>query len=90
MTRNGNKRVLQAVDGEYLPAVPGGSKVRRFRLTNARGIRRELAALYGELRNGMIDIETAKAGGFILRTLLEAVRTDDIDRRLMELEENDQ
>lgn len=85
---NGNRRHLQAIEGEHIPASPGGAmpKRRRFRLTDARGVRRELAALYAEMRNGEIDIDTAKAGGFILRCLLESIRTDEIDQRLTELE----
>ena len=79
----------ETIEGEYFPAVPGATlpKRRRFRLTDARGVRRELAALYAEFRNGEVDVETAKAGGFLLRCLLESIRTDEIERRLCQLEE---
>jgi hypothetical protein len=38
------------------------------------------------MRNGQTDIETAKAGAFLLRTILEALRTDDLEVRIDELE----
>lgn len=83
--KNGNKQSEQPLDGEYLPADQGG-KLRRFRLTDARGVRRELAAVYAQLRNGQIDVEKAKACGFLLRCLLESIRTDEIESRLSLLE----
>ena len=88
MSRNGNEMGQQAIDGEYLPVECGGvqPKSRRFRLTDARGVRRELAALYAEMRNGKIDLDTAKAGGFLLRCLLESIRTDEIEQRITQLE----
>lgn len=85
--RNGNQEGGQVIAGEWIPAMAGGApKRRRFRLTNARGVRRELAALYAELRNGETDLDTAKAGGFLLRCLLESIRTDEIEQRITELE----
>jgi len=90
--RNGDDEHTQAIEGQYLPAERGEAspKRRRFRLTDARGVRRELAALYAELRNGEIDLHTAKASGFLLRCLLESIRTDDIEQRLTELEKRPQ
>lgn len=86
--QTGNETALQAIDGEYIPGQAGGAqaKRRRFRLTDARGVRRELAALYAEMRNGEIDLDTAKAGGFLLRCLLESIRTDEIEQRISQLE----
>lgn len=74
------------IKGQWLPAMDGNPKRRRFRLTDARGVRRELAALYAEFRNGEIDSETVKASGFLLRCLLESIRTDEIEQRLTDLE----
>lgn len=86
--RSGNQSSQQALEGEHIPADKAGAppKRRRFRLTDARGVRRELAALYAELRNGETDIEMVKAGGFILRCLLESIRADEIERRITQLE----
>jgi hypothetical protein len=82
--------MTQPLEGELIPADQGTMpKVRRFRLTTARGVRRELAALYGEMRNGQTDLDTAKAGAFILRCLLESIRVDEIDGRLTALEQRE-
>jgi hypothetical protein len=60
---------------------------KRVRLTDARGVRRELAALYAEFRNGAVDAEQAKTGGFLLRCLLESIRCDELETRLAKLED---
>lgn len=75
----------QLIEGELLPAKPGGY-VRKPSLGTARGVRRELAAVYLEFRRGELDTEQTKTAGFVLRCLLEAIRTDEIERRLIELE----
>lgn len=76
----------QLIEASSQVVVLGGFR-RKPSLGTARGIRRELASVYLELRRGDIDIETAKASGFLLRTLLEAVRSDEIERRICELED---
>jgi hypothetical protein len=76
----------QILDGELLPAKRGGFS-RRPALGTARGIRRELAACYLEFRRGDLDTEQAKTAGFLLRCLLESIRTDEIERRLCQLED---
>jgi hypothetical protein len=80
----------QAIEGELLPASRRGSNLsgnrRRFRLTDARGVRRELAGLYAELRNDEIDSDKARTAAFILRCLLESLRLDEIEQRLTALE----
>ena len=60
---------------------------RRFRLTSARNVRRELSVLYAELRNGQVDPETCRTGAFLLRCVLESLRLDEFETRLDELEE---
>lgn len=87
---SGTQNTHQALIGELIPADkgPSGKKLRRFRLTTARGVRRELAALYAELRNGRVDEETARAGGFLLRCVLESLRLDEIEQRLTALEQH--
>lgn len=83
----GTNEPLQVIEGTVIPfAPPPTPKVRRFRLTSARGIRRELSALYSEFRNGQIDADTARTGAFVLRTLLESVRVDELESRIAALE----
>jgi hypothetical protein len=77
-----------ALEGELI--VPTEAQFAAFKrrpsLGTARGVRRELAAVYLEFRRNQIDAETAKTAGFILRTLLESIRMDEIERRIEALE----
>jgi hypothetical protein len=59
---------------------------RRPTLTNAKGVRRELAATYLEFRRGEIDEPHAKTATFILRTALEALAATEFETRLESLE----
>jgi hypothetical protein len=78
----------QAIEGEVIPAdCPLPVKGRRFTLNTARDVRRELANLYSRFQNGKIDADMARTGAFVLRTLLEGIRIDEIERRLVEIEE---
>jgi hypothetical protein len=61
---------------------------RTFRLTNARAVRRELAVVYAELRNGELCVEDAKAAAHVLRCIAECLRLDEFESRLDELEES--
>jgi hypothetical protein len=83
----GSQKRRQAIEGELIPfAQAPVPKVRRFRLTSARGIRRELSAVYHEFRNGELSADDARTAGFILRTLLESVRVDELESRILALE----
>jgi hypothetical protein len=84
MKHTGNCNVNDGEDiviqGEILPAE------KRPRLANVRGVRREMAAVYHELVNGKIDSEAAKARVYTLRAIAEAIRLDEIERKLHELD----
>jgi hypothetical protein len=85
--RTGTNEPLQVIEGTVIPFVqPPAPKTRRFRLTSARGIRRELSAVYHEFRNGELSADDARTAGFILRTLLESVRVDELESRILALE----
>lgn len=87
MTQSGIQPERQALEGTLIPfTLAPVPKIRRFRLTSARGIRRELAALYAEFRNGALDADTTRTSAFVLRCLLESLRLDEIERRLSDLE----
>lgn len=60
---------------------------KRLRLTTARDVRRELHRLYALLMDGKLDTDTARTGGFLLRTLLESIRTDELETRITALED---
>lgn len=80
--------MAQLLEGEVIFANKAPHLPKRLRLASARDIRRELARLYGQLLSGDIDNETARSAGFLLRTLLESVRVDEIERRLILLEQS--
>ena len=83
---NGGPSNQQPIEGEVIQARLAPVKRRRFRLTDARGVRRELAGLYHELRNAEIGESEARTGAFILRCLLESIRMDEMETRLTALE----
>lgn len=80
---------LQLIEGEVLPASRGGF-ARRPALGSARGVRRELAATYLELRRGEITEDHARTAAFILRCCLESLRIDEIEQRLTAIEKGTQ
>ncbi|WP_296697500.1 hypothetical protein [Thiocapsa sp. UBA6158] len=80
---------IHAVPSDSSPKTPRKAPApRRFRLTSARNVRRELSVLYAELRNGEVDPETCRTGAFLLRCVLESLRLDEFETRLDDLEES--
>lgn len=65
----------------------GAPTPRRFRLTSARGVRKELSGLYARMINDETNPEVARVGAYVLRTRLEAIRLDVIEAELKRLEE---
>jgi hypothetical protein len=60
--------------------------VRVGRLDSPVSVRRELARLYTELRNGRVDPKVANSGGFLLGQITKALELEMIDERLSTLE----
>lgn len=79
----------QVIEGELIPANKPPLSSKRIRLTTARDVRRELHRLYDGVLRGEIDTDTGRTGGFLLRTLLESIRIDEIETRLTELEKGE-
>jgi hypothetical protein len=50
-------------------------------------VRRELARLYTELRNGRVEPKVANSGGFLLGQITKALELEMIDERLARLED---
>ncbi|MCX8085606.1 MAG: hypothetical protein N3C63_01760 [Rhodocyclaceae bacterium] len=80
------EKAADALEGEIISASRTGY-ARRPSLGTARGVRRELAALYLELRRGQIDERHATASAYLLRCVLESIRLDEIEQRLTALEQ---
>lgn len=80
------EKAVEVIEGEIVSASRTGYS-RRPSLGTARGVRRELAALYLELRRGEIDERHATSAAYLLRCVLESIRLDEIEQRLTALEE---
>ena len=79
----------QLLVGEHIPARPAPLP-KRLRLSSARDVRRELHRIYSLLMSGEIGDDTCRTATFVLRTLLESVRVDEVERRLALLEKSTQ
>ena len=69
--------------------LPSPIPTRRRTLQTARDIQRELARLYWELREGLVDPALGGRLCFVLMSLLRAVETSDIEARVERLEGKD-
>lgn len=87
MTQGGTDAGAQALVGTLEPADPPRGRMPRIRLTSARDIRRELAALYRHARHGQLDAARACRLAFLLNSLLHAIEMTDIEHRLRALEQ---
>lgn len=74
-------------EGEYLPATPPPRKARIGRLDTLAGIRKELARVYRECRQGDLSAATGTKLAFILQCLNKSVEVEAIEQRLRALEE---
>lgn len=72
----------QPVDGRPPPQ----RRARRIRLETADQVRAEAARLYREARAGLLPIGDACRFAFLLTTVLRAIETADVERRIAQLE----
>lgn len=87
-TQDGTKRTpdrpLSLVKSEERPN-PTPSP--RFRLNDMRGVRRELAGVYREARQGGLDLAAACKLGYLLSTLAKVSEAEALEGRLERLEQ---
>jgi len=57
------------------------------RLNSLRNVRRELARLYVDLRNGRVEPRIAGPGAYILTVIIKAMEVELIEARLEALEQ---
>lgn len=86
--------MTDAVSGIYLPASrdsTGGKGAppppKKIDLRNAEAMRREMAAVYRDMRNGKIETKDGTRLMFALNALRQAYETDLLEKRLERLEE---
>lgn len=82
------KTALTLVSGTVCADPPRGmQKRRRFRLTSARGCRREVASLYAEARDGTMPIEVAVKLTYIVSSLVKILSDCELEQRVTALEQ---
>lgn len=73
----------QALEGEHLPAARPIPPVRRIPLKTLRDVRREMARVYTECRQGVMD----PADGSKLNYMLQAISKNIVDQKVLEIDE---
>ena len=82
----------EPVSGEFLPANrdstggKGDTSPPKIDLRNAEAMRRELAAVYRDMRAKRIDMQDGTRLAYVLNMLRQAYETDVLQRRVEELE----
>ncbi len=56
------------------------------RLNNSIAVRRKLARVIADLEAGRLGVGQARTMGYLLSLLLQAIRVDDLERRLEAVE----
>lgn len=84
--------MTEPVSGEFLPANrestgrEGRTPPPKIDLRNAEAMRREMAAVYRDMRSGRIDSQVGTRLVYVLNALRQAYETDVLQRRVEELE----
>lgn len=85
MSKRGNVKSSEVIEGELLPATP--PRV-RLRLATVRDCRRELAKVYIEARRGQLPATEAARLGWLLQTLVGVIRDSELEERISKLEQS--
>lgn len=65
---------------------PGSPKRRTFKLTTIRSVRREMASIYNEARNGRMSLDQACRFIYILSSLAKTIEASEVEDRIAALE----
>lgn len=85
--------MTDASSGEFLPANrdstggKGSSPPPKIDLRNAEAMRREMAAVYRDMRAGRIDPQNGTRFAYVLNMIRQAYETDVLQKRIEKLEE---
>ena len=86
MTRSRNAIKAQVADDSQLTVISHPYLTARPRLATIRGCRRELASLYCAAKAGAVEVSEATKLAYVLKTIIEAIQSGDIEERLTTLE----
>ena len=85
MTANGEWLPAKQVTVQVLGAAPTPSRVR---LNNIREVRREMAKVYSEARNGTLRSDVASRLVYMLTQLSTLIRDSELEDRVRQLEDD--
>lgn len=60
--------------------------MKQIRLTKPGQIKRFLASIMNQVNEGSIDVDKARALGYLSQILLKAIETEDLEKKIKELE----
>lgn len=76
--------MTEALDQPSEAAIP---PPRVGRLTSSRGVRRELARLYADARQGRLDVKNGAKLAYMLTCLHKVIEIEEVLRRIQALED---
>lgn len=79
-------KILRKKGGGYSP-MGTKSKKTSFRLSSPKDIRRTLAKVTNMIANDEIDVKKANAIIYSCNSILNSIRTDELEKQVQELEE---
>jgi hypothetical protein len=85
----GRRKKPQPIDGELIFADPT-PRAAKINLHNLAAIRQELAAVYRDMRNGVIPCADGTKLAFVLGMLGQAFEREDLEARVTALESKPQ
>ncbi len=82
-SRTDHLNTTETVDTSMTPPEP---TPKRIKLTTVRGVRRELASVYSDCRQGRLDPSTGSKLTYILTAVAKVLEVSDLEARLIALE----
>lgn len=74
----GNRRNSQAIEGEVIVRAPSP----RLRLTSLRDVRREMAKVYADMRQGRIETSEGTRLTYVLSSLAKVIEVEQIEEKV--------
>jgi hypothetical protein len=87
VTGNADQIVGNVVVVESFDPLPIPSRITARRLTCVREVRREMAKVYAEARNGTLRTDVATRLVYILTQLSNLIRDSELEQRVRDLED---
>lgn len=82
----GGKRKPETFDEQGNPLIPAPPRNRKIDLRDAHAIRREMAAIYRDMRTGKIDCQDGTRQAYVLDLIRKAYETSTLQDKIDRLE----